>query len=128
MRPAAPVRHLRAGERTGDVETMRRGKTASSRFADGYHSATFEPAGSRTPRISTSISPVSIVPGAPADLLVVRGRSLLEAMASASEHRIVIKAGRVVARTTVDSVTHPVTDPGAHDREQSEHHRSRSDR
>ena len=91
-----------------------------------------QPVGHRRPiaadRNRQAISLVSIVPGAPADLLVVRGRSLLEAMASASEHRIVIKAGRVVARTTVDSVTHPVTDPGAHDREQSEYHRSCSDR
>lgn len=63
-------------------------------------------------RHAIGLPPVSIMPGAPADLLVVRGHSLLEAMASASEHRIVIKAGRVVARTTVDAITHPALSAG----------------
>lgn len=44
---------------------------------------------------------VRIEPGSPADLLAVRGSSLVEAVASASEDRVVIRAGRILARTTV---------------------------
>jgi cytosine deaminase len=46
--------------------------------------------------------------GAPAELMVVRGDSLSEVIAEGSEHRTVIRAGRLVAFTTVDSA---VVDP-----------------
>jgi cytosine deaminase len=40
-----------------------------------------------------------VLPGSPADLVAVAGSSLREVMATATEERIVIRAGRVVART-----------------------------
>ena len=46
---------------------------------------------------------VEIKNGYPADLLAIKGSSLDDAIARASEERIAIKAGRIVARTTVTS-------------------------
>ncbi|MCI0633095.1 MAG: amidohydrolase family protein, partial [Actinobacteria bacterium] len=42
-----------------------------------------------------------IAPGAPADLVAVRGSSLREVVATASEDRIVWRRGRIVARTEI---------------------------
>jgi cytosine deaminase len=50
------------------------------------------------------------VPGAAAEFVAVRGASLGEVIAEASAERIVIHAGRVVARTTVD---HRIAEPPA---------------
>jgi cytosine deaminase len=47
---------------------------------------------------------VQIVPGAPAELLAVAGRSLREAIATATEDRIVLRGERVLARTRVERV------------------------
>jgi len=44
---------------------------------------------------------VQIEPGAPADLVAIAGSSLCEAMATATEDRVVIRRGRVVSRTRV---------------------------
>jgi len=44
---------------------------------------------------------VRIEPGAPADLVAIAGSSLREAMATATEDRVVIRRGRVVSRTRV---------------------------
>lgn len=44
---------------------------------------------------------IRIEPGAPAELLAVRARSLREAIATVTEERIVLRAERVVARTRV---------------------------
>lgn len=47
------------------------------------------------------LDPIEIAPGHRADLLAVRAGSLREAIASAPADRVVLKAGRVVSRTTV---------------------------
>lgn len=52
-------------------------------------------------RIAMGRPGVDVNVGSPADLLAVRGRSLTDAIAGASEDRLVVKAGRVVCRTTV---------------------------
>jgi cytosine deaminase len=44
---------------------------------------------------------VALQPGAPAEILAARGSSLADAIARASEDRIVIHAGRCVSRTIV---------------------------
>lgn len=46
--------------------------------------------------------PGGIRPGAPADLLAVRANSLPEAVAAAPEERIVLRGGRIIARTQLD--------------------------
>ena len=48
-------------------------------------------------------SPAPLEPGAPAEILAVRGDSLADALARASEDRVVVHRGRVVARTTVQT-------------------------
>ncbi len=52
-------------------------------------------------RAVMGLPPARIEPGDPADLLAIRGTSLPDAIAAGSEHRIVVRAGRVVARTEV---------------------------
>lgn len=44
----------------------------------------------------------AVAPGAPADLVAVKAASLREAVAVRSEQRVVIRAGRVLARTRVE--------------------------
>ena len=44
---------------------------------------------------------VRLEPGFPADLLAIRGSSLADAVGGASEHRVVLRAGRILARTKV---------------------------
>ena len=53
---------------------------------------------------------VAIEVGAPADLLAIRAATVREATAAAPSERVVLRAGRVVARTTVDTVTEPSAD------------------
>ncbi|MET9293836.1 amidohydrolase family protein [Streptomyces sp. NPDC003077] len=53
---------------------------------------------SATPRAALGLPPVRIEPGSPADLLAVRGERLTDILSSAAS-RIVVHAGRVVART-----------------------------
>ncbi len=52
-------------------------------------------------RAALGLPAVRVAPGYPADLLAIRGSSLADAIADASERRIVIRAGRVVAETRV---------------------------
>jgi cytosine deaminase len=47
------------------------------------------------------LAPVTVAAGHPADLLAVRAGSLTEALATLTPDRVVIRAGRVVARTRV---------------------------
>jgi cytosine deaminase len=54
-------------------------------------------------RRAMGLEPVSLEPGSPAEVLAVRGLSLVDAIARSSDHRIVIHAGRCVARTSVVS-------------------------
>lgn len=54
-----------------------------------------------TPRTILGLPPVAVAAGNPADLLAIRAASLTEAVADATEDRIVLRAGRVIARTTV---------------------------
>ena len=49
--------------------------------------------------------------GQVADLLLIRGRNLGEAIAAASEHRIVLRRGRIIARTDVHHTTTPSSPP-----------------
>ncbi|TAM66674.1 MAG: hydrolase [Microbacteriaceae bacterium] len=50
---------------------------------------------------------VEVAVGFPADLLAIKGESLEQAMAQSSEDRIVIKSGRILARTVVSTELHP---------------------
>jgi cytosine deaminase len=55
-------------------------------------------------RTILGLPPVCLEPGYPADLLAVKASSLADALAGASEQRIVIRAGQVTARTEVRTV------------------------
>jgi cytosine deaminase len=59
-------------------------------------------------RAVMGLPPVRIEPGAPAELLAVRGGSLVEVVAGASEDRFVWHQGRLVARTRVEMELPPV--------------------
>ena len=52
-------------------------------------------------RRAMGLPEVSVSPGSPAELLAVRAASVADAMASATEDRLVVHRGRVVVRTTV---------------------------
>jgi cytosine deaminase len=52
-------------------------------------------------RAILGLTKVQLEPGSTADLLAVRASSLTDAVAGASEDRLVIRAGRILARTTV---------------------------
>jgi cytosine deaminase len=60
---------------------------------------------SETGRTVLGLPEVSVSVGSPADLVALRAGSANGAVASASPERLVLKGGRVVARTTVDTVT-----------------------
>lgn len=62
-------------------------------------------------RRAMGLPPGGLAPGRPAEVLAVRGSSLPDALARASEHRIVVHAGRVVAATTVTSALRPLPVP-----------------
>jgi cytosine deaminase len=64
-------------------------------------------------RRAMGLPAVALEPGAPAEVLAVRGSSLVDAIARASEDRIVLHAGRCVARTRVDSEVRPMSNPVA---------------
>jgi cytosine deaminase len=53
-------------------------------------------------RAALGLPPVAVAPGSPAELLVVEGASLSDAMAGAGERRIVVHRGRIVASTRVE--------------------------
>lgn len=69
--------------------------------ADAYRSV------SAAARTVMGLPAVDIAPGSAADLLAIRGRSLADAIADASEERLVFKGGRLIAHTTVSSVLAP---------------------
>lgn len=54
-------------------------------------------------RLALGLAPTSVAVGQPADLLVIKGNTLGEAMALASADRVVVRHGRVVARTTTEN-------------------------
>lgn len=54
-------------------------------------------------RIALGLAPTSVAVGEPADLLLLRGNGLADAIAIASEQRVVIRHGRVVSTTNVRS-------------------------
>jgi cytosine deaminase len=60
-------------------------------------------------RAAMGLPAVALVAGAPAEILAVRGASLADAIARASEHRYVIHAGRCVARTEVSTALEPLS-------------------
>jgi cytosine deaminase len=51
-------------------------------------------------RAAIGLPAVDVVVGSPADLVAIAGRNLSEAVADGSQHRTVLRRGRVVARTT----------------------------
>ncbi len=53
-------------------------------------------------RAAMALAPVRVEAGFPADLLAIAGSSLREAIATASEDRLIFRAGRLVARTRVE--------------------------
>ncbi|MBS1888670.1 MAG: amidohydrolase family protein [Actinobacteria bacterium] len=53
-------------------------------------------------RAAMGLEPVRIEAGAPAELLAIRAGSVREALATATEDRVVVHRGRVVARTRVE--------------------------
>jgi cytosine deaminase len=61
------------------------------------------------PRKVLGLPPVRISPGSPADLVAIKAADVLEALSAAPVHRIVWKAGKIVARTVVHS---QVASPG----------------
>jgi cytosine deaminase len=61
------------------------------------------------PRKVLGLPPVRISPGSPADLVAIRAADAEEALSAASAHRIVWRAGTIVARTSVHAeVASPV--------------------
>jgi cytosine deaminase len=52
-------------------------------------------------RKAMALPAIEVAPDSPADLLAIAGSSLREAMATATEERTVVRAGRIVARTEV---------------------------
>jgi cytosine deaminase len=64
---------------------------------EAYHAV------SAASRAVLGLPAVCIVPGAPAELLAIRGESLREAIAAAPADRVVVHQGRVVSRTRVTS-------------------------
>jgi cytosine deaminase len=60
-------------------------------------------------RAAMGLPAVALAEGSPAELLAVRGASLADAIARASEHRFVIHAGRCVARTEVRGALAPLS-------------------
>jgi cytosine deaminase len=65
-------------------------------------------------RAAIGVAPTALMPGDPAEVLALRGSSLTDAIARASDERIVVHRGRVVATTTVSTVLRPSRpDPGA---------------
>lgn len=52
-------------------------------------------------RHAMGLPPVAVVPGAPAELLAVRAATVREALATTTAERLVVHAGRVIARTAV---------------------------
>jgi cytosine deaminase len=59
-------------------------------------------------RRTMGLPAVALVPGAPAEILAVRGSSLADAVARASEDRIVVHAGRCISRTVVTGELTPL--------------------
>jgi cytosine deaminase len=63
---------------------------------------------SAAPRRVLGLPPVIVAPGFPADLLAIRAASLQDAVAGASQDRLVLRSGEVVARTSVVHEISPV--------------------
>jgi cytosine deaminase len=57
-------------------------------------------------RTAMGLPPVSLLPGDPAEILAIRGSSLTDAVARASDERIVVHRGNVVASTTLQTTFH----------------------
>ena len=62
-------------------------------------------------RRAMGLPPAPLTVGSPAEVLAVRGTSLADAVARASEDRVVIHRGALVARTTVETRFEPRTPP-----------------
>jgi cytosine deaminase len=54
-------------------------------------------------RRALGLPEVQLRPGAPADLLAIRAKTPREAIATANPERVVIRGGRIVARTTLNT-------------------------
>ncbi len=76
---------------------------------DAYHSV------STAARIALGRPEVAVAPGYPADLLAIRAPSVEAALACGSEDRLVFRAGKLVAKTTVNTeLSWPESDPFSH--------------
>lgn len=64
-------------------------------------------------RFVMGLPPIEVAPGFAADLLLIRADSLADAIGGASEERIVLKGGRVVARTRLDRTLAPPLSDGS---------------
>jgi cytosine deaminase len=62
-------------------------------------------------RRAMGLPAAALQPGAPAEILATRGSSLADAVARASEDRIVIHAGRCISRTVVTNALMPLPTP-----------------
>lgn len=62
---------------------------------------------SRDARTVMGLPPVSIAAGSAAELMAVKGESLSDAVARASEQRMVFKNGRLIAHTTIETPVAP---------------------
>ena len=62
-------------------------------------------------RRAVGLPAAALQPGAPAEILATRGSSLADAVARASEDRIVIHAGRCISRTVVTNALMPLPTP-----------------
>jgi cytosine deaminase len=60
-------------------------------------------------RRAMGLEPVTLTPGAPAEILAVRGESLADAIARAMQDRVVVHAGRCVARTQLQTELSPLS-------------------
>ncbi|GAA4260674.1 amidohydrolase family protein [Dactylosporangium darangshiense] len=63
------------------------------------------------PRSALGLPGVAVEPGAPADLVALRGEDLIAALGAADQDRLVWRAGRLVARTTVSRTLHAPAPP-----------------
>lgn len=89
----------------GRIDPM---ETASLMISAGHQRvATAYRSVSDDARAVMGLEPVALAPGSVADLLLIEGTSLPDAIAGASQRRIVVKGGRVISRT---EVAHDVDD------------------
>ncbi|CAB4957140.1 unannotated protein [freshwater metagenome] len=71
--------------------------------AEAWHAVT------TASRAAIGAPATDLLPGQPAEVVALRGSSLTDALARASDERVVVHRGRVVASTTVSTVLRPLS-------------------